>query len=468
MNPIHKLTISFSIACVLLAASIGISTADDAVPGQGSPPSLTQVAAHAGDMRANRVLRARAMAAKQRGMPGTETAPMVVGLGLSGMNGHSLTDAGTRLAPNDPGGQDFFGSNVAVQGDLAVVGAFNADNSLGAAYVYRRESGIWVQRTKLVAEDRSADSEFGENVKISGDRIAIGAPGDRNGIGAVYIFRRTGNTWTQEAKLTANDPAENSFFADSIAFNHDMLISGADGASAPGAAFAGAAYVFRRNGASWTQEAKLVANDPSVGAAFGLGTAIVDQDTLAIGASGAQASGAVYLFQRRRGAWFQQSRLLPSSPEQGQFFGGNLDVSGNSLVVGAQFAATAGDIRTGAAYVYRRAGDLWTEEARLVPTETQARSFATRVAITGATIVAGAPFTDDPGQTSGGSAWVFRRVGHAWVPIAKLKAPDVTPGDSFGAYVAIDKSTILIGAESADGPTGTFAGAAYVFNLNDD
>jgi hypothetical protein len=378
----------------------------------------------------------------------------------------------TRLGPSDPGGADLFGSNVAIQGDRAVIGAADADQFQGAAYVFERENGVWVERAKLVASDRApfSFSEFGENVKISGNTIAIGAPGDRNETGAVYIFQKTGNEWTEQAKLKANDETEGSFFAGSIALSQDMLVSGAESGLVQVGVEAGAAYVFRRIGNLWTQEAKLIASDPTDQANFGSGAAVINGDTIAIGAAAAQRSGVVYIFKRIAGAWSEQSQLVPSSPEEGQGFGGDIGISGSSLVIGAPFAAATDDVRTGAAYVYRRAETAWEEEARLVPPETQVRLFATRVAISGVTIVVGAPFTDS-GTIEGGSAWVFQRAGNTWVTKAKLKAPDATPNDVFGGYVAIDGKTILIGAEQADTPdlppgATDNEGAAYVFDLN--
>ena len=379
-----------------------------------------------------------------------------------------FVDSGTRLGPSDPGGADIFGSNVAIEGDLAVVGAADADDFLGAAYVFEREKGVWIERAKLVASDRNISSEFGENTKISGKTIAIGAPGDRNGIGAVYIFEKTGKAWTEQAKVTANDPMEFTFFADSIALSQDVLVSGADLGFVPGVGFPGAAYVFRRIGKSWTQEAKLIASDAVDGAGFGSGTAVVSGNTIAIGAAAAQRSGVVYIFNRQGGVWSEQFQLVPSSPEEEQKFGIDLGSSANALVVGAYSAATSGGVRTGAAYVFRRAGAAWEEEARLVPSETTVRFFGVRVGISGSTIVAGAPFTDDFTNPDGGSAWVFQRSGNTWAMKAKLKAPDATARDNFGGYVAVDGTTILVGAEQADSsPTvSDNEGAAYVFDLN--
>jgi len=172
----------------------------------------------------------------------------------------------------------------------------------------------------------SAPSQCSE--QWSGKTIAIGAPGDQAGIGAVCIFQQTGDVWTQQAKLTANDGTVGSFFADSIALRDDLLVSGADAAPV-GVDDAGAAYVFRRIGTTWTQEARLIASNPTNGAGFGSGTAIENKDSVVIGAAAAPSSGLVHLFKRVNGAWLEQSQLAPSSPEPGQAFGINIDTSGN-------------------------------------------------------------------------------------------------------------------------------------------
>ena len=283
-------------------------------------PSSTALSPH--DLRSSRILRAREIAVAQEPSGSSKFAFGAV----------PLLDSGTKLGPSDPGGRDFFGSNVAVEGDVAVVGANETDGH-GAAYVFERKNGTWTQRAKLVAADRVGDAQFGENVKIVGNTIAVGAPNDRNGTGAVYSFQKTGDVWTQQAKLTASDATEQAFFADIIALGQDMLVSGADLSVVPGVGTAGAVYVFRRSGTVWTQDAKLIDPNPTLGGAFGSGTANVDRDTLAIGASGDQASGILYLFTRSRGVWAVQSQLLPSSPEAGQSFGLNIDTDGNSILI---------------------------------------------------------------------------------------------------------------------------------------
>jgi len=379
-----------------------------------------------------------------------------------------------RLGPIDPGGSDEFGSHVAIEGNVAVVGAAFANGFEGAAYVFEQSNTGWTQRAKLVASDPSFLAEFGENVRIFQDTILIGAPGDRDGIGAMYVFRRIGSgntTWVEDAKLTASDPMAGSFFADSIALGSNIAVAGADLGSVPGFGATGTAYVFRRVGGAWIQEAKLVAGDLTLGAGFGSGSAVTAKgDLIAIGAgsapSGTTVPGAVYFFRRAGGAWTQQQKFVPNGAPDGEFFGdSNLNFGGSKiLLVGAIFGVGPSGVQTGAAYVLRQSGDQWLQDARLTPADTTARFFGTRLGISGSTIVVGAPFTEDFTNPEGGAAYVFHRDNAAgWTQRAKLKAFDSMPFDNFGGYVAIDGSTILIGAEDQDALSGTDEGAAYVY-----
>ena len=213
---------------------------------------------------------------------------------------------------------------------------------------------------------------------------------------------------------------------------------------------------------------KLTGANPRAGDSFGAGSAILDRDTVAIGAAGAQLAGSVSIFKRAGGAWSQHAQLLPSSPEDAQLYGIDIAVNGNSMVVGAAQAASAGGARTGALYVYRRnSANVWSQEARVDSPDNQGRLFGTQVAISGSSIVAGAPAIDPNLPPIGGAAWLFQGENHAWSTKAKFKPSDATPFDDFGNFVAIDRTTVLIGAVGAPlAPGGTQEGAAYVFTVS--
>ncbi|MFQ5653296.1 MAG: FG-GAP repeat protein, partial [Planctomycetota bacterium] len=140
----------------------------------------------------------------------------------------------------------------------------------------------------------------GEAVAIEGDRAVVGASGDATlglNAGAAHLFRRIGTRWVEEATLTASDGAAGDLFGISVAINGDLVVIGASGNDEVGLD-AGAAYLFRLNGASWVEEAKLTASDGGAGDEFGASVA-ADGDTVLIGAPQTAvlaATGTAYIF----------------------------------------------------------------------------------------------------------------------------------------------------------------------------
>jgi hypothetical protein len=261
-----------------------------------------------------------------------------------------------KLVPDDGEAGDVFGISVAIEGNLAVVGA-GLDDDLGwgsgSAYVFTRNGEAWTQEAKLLADDGSEADYFGWVMAISGDTVVVGAPGYEFQTGAAYVFKRDnsgdGPTWIQEAKLMAVDAAERDWFALSVAISGDAAVVGSRDGGDPGVR-SGCAYVFARDSEGWTQQAKLLARDREVGDWFGYGTAIED-DTVLIGAPQQDDlgtdSGSVYVFVHDGGAWTQErSELLPSSGTPGDLFGNSVALSGGIGLVGAPDAdAPATDSR---------------------------------------------------------------------------------------------------------------------------
>ena len=164
----------------------------------------------------------------------------------------------------------------------------------GAAYVFRYDSGSWRQEAKLLAEDASALAELGKAIAIDGDTVVAGADGGGDTgkfSGAAYVFRRQGNGWHQEARLLASDRKAADRFGNAVAIHLDRVAVGAHFADPMGLG-SGAAYVFRRSQGRWNQEASLVPQGGAAGEEFGNAVA-VHGGTLAIGAlrGGAQGTG---------------------------------------------------------------------------------------------------------------------------------------------------------------------------------
>ena len=136
-----------------------------------------------------------------------------------------------KLLADDGAAGDSFGISVAVSGDTAVIGAYGDDGLSGSAYVFVRADGTWSQQAKLTAADVAIGNYFGYSVSVSGDTAVIGAYADDDkgsGSGSAYVFvRAAGGTWSQQAKLTADDGANFDRFGGSVAVSGDMAVIGA-------------------------------------------------------------------------------------------------------------------------------------------------------------------------------------------------------------------------------------------------
>ena len=371
----------------------------------------------------------------------------------------------TKLNAGDAATDDQFGRSVAVSGDTAVIGAWRDNDggtNSGSAYVFTRSGEVWSQQAKLTASDPAAFDRFGSSVAISGDTAVIGAYSD----GSAYVFSRSGGVWSQQAKLTASDDAGN-FFGWSVAVDGDTVVIGAY-ADDHGGSHSGSAYVFSRSGGVWSQQAKLTASDPAPLDHFGVSVAVSD-DTAVIGAywddDGGSNSGSAYVFSRSGGTWIQQAKLTASDHTAVDLFGFSVAISGDTAVIGAYLADYRGS-SSGSAYVFTRSGGVWSQQAKLTPSDLAAGDeFGISVVVSGDTAVIGAHGNDDGGSNSG-SAYVFSRSGGGWSQQAKLTASDHAADDRFGRSVAISGDTAVIGA-FLDDDGGTDSGSAYVFALNE-
>jgi len=385
----------------------------------------------------------------------------------------SPTYTETKLLANDAERADEFGAAVAIQGNVAVVGA-PGDSPLGfgtgAAYVFVKTSSGWQQQQKLTASDSASHKFFGASVAIDGDRIVVGAYGDQNAdifSGAAYVFLRSGSTWVEEQKLTGS---ENSFidnFGISVAIEGDTIVCGAFGNSDPGQSEVGSAYVFRRTGTGWIEQQELTASDAASGARFALSVGL-SNGTIVAGADGnselGHFSGAIYIFTFDGSHWTEQQKLHAQDASESASFGYHVAISGDTIVAGAP-QDSVGTLMMGAAYIFSRKTNGWSQDRKLVGKDTNAfDGFGLRVAVSGDTIVVGS-FNDSELAFRGGSAYVYKLNGESgWSLSKKLYPSDPAKDDTFGLAVAASGSAVLVGA-SAKSDIAFFAGAAYVFEF---
>jgi hypothetical protein len=280
--------------------------------------------------------------------------------------------------------------------------------------------------------------------------------------GAVYIFTRSGATWSQQQKLTASDGEAHDNFGDAVALAGDTLLIG----SSINVLRPGAVYVFTRSGATWSQQQKLTASDPRAGNWFGRAIAL-DGDTALIGAvySDGLSRGGAYLFTYNEGVWSQQQKLMPSDSASADLFGWSVALAGDTAVIGASDAQVGSNEEQGAAYIFTRSGATWSEQQKLTGSDGAAHDrFGRSVALDGNTLIIGAEqHAVWGGYSDQGAAYLFSYSEGTWSERQKLTASSGAIGDRFGYAVALDGDLALIGANRANVGGNNNQGAAYFF-----
>ncbi len=345
-----------------------------------------------------------------------------------------------RLTSSDGVDGDGVGNSVAISGDVVVVGAPSA-GSAGAAYVFLKPAGGWsnaVQNAKLVASDGATSDSFGQSVAIEGDTVVVGSLGDDIGSkvdqGSAYVFVKPAGGWsgslTESAKLTASDGGGNDAFGGSVALAGDTVVVGSAYDDIGSKVDRGSAYVFIKPAGGWsgsrTENAKLTASDGAGGDYLG-GSVAISGDTIATGASGAKigsnlGQGASYIFKKPAGGWVgsitESAKLVVSNGLTGDGFGGSVAIADGTVVSGAPGLDGVAQ-NQGAVYVFIEPVGGWSgtipESAKLSATYAGDEDFlGSSVAIEGDTIVAGAP-TDPQEGFSDGAAYVFVKPAGGWV-----------------------------------------------------
>jgi len=315
------------------------------------------------------------------------------------------------LMASDPGSSDEFGNSVGISGDTIVIGAEFHDSELGsnagAAYVFqRRPSGRWVESAKLQPADGRRSHNFGECVAISGDVIVVGARFDRqlgNHAGAAYVFERVAGDWVETAKLLPSDGRRNDLSGDTVAVQNGRIVVGSyrSDSSAPKS---GAAYVFEKVGGIWTETAKLVANDDA--GELGRGVAL-DGGRILLGArmdsTNGSGAGAGYVFEQVGGAWVQTAKLVPSKARADDWVGECVAIQGDVAILSGHHHDQTGQ-DSGVATVFRFQNGAWQETATLLSSApSPLDNFSFGIAMSGDKAVLTSPF--EGGNV--GAAYVF-------------------------------------------------------------
>jgi hypothetical protein len=464
------------------------------------------------------------------------------------------------LKASNNGKDNQFGYTLALSGDgntLAVgavgessaakgINGNQADHSAvnaGAVYVFTRGASGWKQQAYVKASNTAKGTQFGTSIALSndGNTLAVGSNGESSsakgingdqadtsmyGAGAVYVFTRSGDTWSQQAYVKASNTAGADVgdqFGYAVSLSGDGNTLAVSATSEPSAATgingnqadtsapdAGAVYVFTRSGSTWSQQAYVKPwNSTAQGSLFGYAVGLSGNgDTLAVGAFNEDGGkGAAYIFTRSGGTWSQQGRVESSNAERGDSLGSSIAISadGNTMAAGAfdEDSVLKGiqppnegandarsDVSTGAAYVFVRNGTTWSQQAFVKATNTRLNDqFAWALALSGDgnTLAVGAHLEDsgasgingneeDASAPDSGAVYVYARRGTTWAPVAYVKASNPKPAAEFGLSVALndDGKVLAVGAPKENSPapsvnskpgdkSATDSGAAYVY-----
>lgn len=427
----------------------------------------------------------------------------------------AVSKDGSTLVVGSPGENSFSQGINGNQSDMTTKGA-------GAVYVFVRDALAWKQQAYIKASNTRANAAFGDSVALSdnGDTLIVGSSGESSqtrGVagnqadttapqsGAVYVFARNGTTWSQDAYVKSSNTRSNAQFGHAVAISGDgaTFVVGAYGESSGSAGIngnqndtsasgAGAVYVFGRSGGTWVQQTYVKASNPRSNANFGWALALSgDGSTLAVGGYGeasaangingsqsdtsAASAGATYVFARSGGSWMQQAYVKAGLARANALFGYSvaLSTSGNTMAVGAYGEASGAkgvngnpndtsQYYSGAAYVFTRAGNSWSQEAYVKASNTRASSyFGSAVGLSGDGTVLGVGAFGESSQSGGingnqndttfpqsGASYVFTKKGGQWNQQAYAKGSNAQPDAFFGYALAMSADGTMMAVGS--------------------
>ena len=380
---------------------------------------------------------------------------------------------------------DVFGNYVTIDGNYAVISAYGYKNLRGMAYVLSYDGANWVTLAQLTASDGADGDDFGEAVSISGDVIVLGSRyDDDNGSnsGSAYVFVKPTGGWlnmTETAKLKANDGASGDHFGDDVKISGDNIVVGASYDEHNGVR-SGSAYIFTKPVSGWTdttETAKIYASNSAASDYFGEKLDI-SGDVIAVGANGDDArgsgAGAVYIYTKPASGWVdmtESATLYDSDARSGKKFGWRLAIDGDNVVVGCQYDPVNRSW-SGSAYVFTKPVTGWvdtTETAKLLPFYGHNSAyFGKSISIDGDIIVVGANGDNADGGTSG-AIFVYKKPPNGWVDTTetvKIRPSDAFPGNQFGITTHVSGNYIVVGARGIE--HGESSGSAYLYSFCDN
>jgi hypothetical protein len=358
------------------------------------------------------------------------------------------------------------GQSIAISDDgtLAILGAPGQGGN-GAVYVFQRTGTSWSAPNTIVASDGASGDLFGASVSISGDAdngftIAVGAPGRGSSAGAVYVYSGTFGSWTENSNILTSALTSAGALGFSVSNQGLRVAAGAPNANVGNNVAAGVAIVFDSidSGVTFTRSTfRPNGGQARSGSHFGTSVSL-SGSTVLVGApnfhTGAKTnSGSVFVFVNSGGSYSFQARIRPANITD-NFAGAAVSLFSDT----AAFGAPGNNSNQGAVYVYTRSGTTWTQQAAITaPGGAAGDKFGSSVAQLGSFVVAGAPFAN----SNAGAAYEFGLVSNAYTLLNQLVATDNAAGDEFGTSVAVNAGRAAIGAPTLAPGNG----GGYIFRF---
>ncbi len=404
---------------------------------------------------------------------GTDSAPKTITVNVT-----NECVPEVKISAKEQSQNDQFGSQVAIEGNYAVAietGDNEGGQDAGAANVYFFDGSNWVFQQKLIPTE-SAASDNMKSVAISGNRIVVGSPYHPTaGVGAVYVYERSGSTWNETAYLTPSEPNVQDvgdLYGYSVALMGTQLVVGAphdNNVEVAGSklAYAGAVYVYNLSGSNWVQDGGKITVAGNTGRnEFGASVAIGNNFVL-VGAPynetfRTNGAGKAYILTKTGTDWVATQTIESSNKKNGDMFGAAVATDGVRLLIGAPFATgKSGQTSSGAAYVFQNSGSAWSQSALVYSSDgVNSDHFGYSVAIQSDDLVVGTPWD----ETKTGSVYQFARSGNNWTQKFKIMARDRATQDELGGSVALSNRKLIIGSRLDDGAVEN-VGAAYIVDL---
>ncbi|MHC5064198.1 MAG: hypothetical protein ACYTG5_09510, partial [Planctomycetota bacterium] len=323
-----------------------------------------------------------------------------------------------RLESPTPAADDHFGSAVALDGETIVIAANRRDlpgkPDSGSVYVFEQVAGTWTGE-EINASSQAAGDFFGDSIDISRDRIVVGAPFHdalAADAGAAFVFVKESGSWVEEAKLQASDASAGDRFG-AVGISGDRIAVGAGFDDHIGLDDAGSVYVFERDASDWNETDRLQSGRRGTAESFGLRVA-VDADSIIagtpLGFGNAAGAGSADIFRFDGSAWRIEGRIQAPDGDLQENFGSSVDIEGNLAIVGARFAEIDMRPAAGAAYLFKRGVDglgdpSWEMVSKVDAGDANQFGYGSAVSISGPEILIGAPLSSVGATENGAGYW---------------------------------------------------------------